>query len=65
MLKSYINSFSLKALYAQTKQSSPVSIDAHSIFHLVYRMEPLLDRFQRRCQTKEKTSDQNELTFTV
>jgi hypothetical protein len=53
MLKSYISPFSLKALYAQAKQSSPVSNVAHSNFHVVYWMEPLLYRLQRRCQTKE------------
>lgn len=53
MLKILISSFNTKAFYAQTKQSSPVSIDTHSNFHVVYWMEPVLDRLQRRCHTKE------------
>jgi len=41
-------------MHAEAKQSSPVSIDAHNSFHVAYWMEPLLHRFQRRCQTKEE-----------
>jgi len=55
MLKSYINLFSLKALHAQAEQSSSAFCFAYSSFHLVYRLEPLLGRLQRKnSHTKRK-----------
>jgi len=53
MLKNYINPFRLMVFYAQTKQNSATSSFADSSFHVVYWMESLLDRLQRKSnQTK-------------
>jgi hypothetical protein len=59
MLKSYINPSNLKALHAKAKQSSSASDFAHSDFHVVNRMEPLLDRLEGRSgQTEENHRSQ-------